>query len=79
LLRPVAKSTARSIWCKISRSAVSTVLEGIDGVCGRSRTDVGFEAVTVHDIDGTIEQAGDVLLEACIVVYGKRRFRIDLD
>src|SRR5450432_79054 len=63
----------------MSRKAVSSDLEGIDRVSRRGRTDMGFEAVAVHYIDGTIKQACDVFLEAGIVEHGEMRFWIDVD
>jgi hypothetical protein len=36
--------------------AVSGDLEGIDRVSGRRRTNVGFQAVAAHHIDGAIKQ-----------------------
>src|SRR4030088_290813 len=54
-------------------------LKGIDRVSRRGGTDIGFEAVAVHHVDGTINQARDVILEASIVEHGEMRLRIDLD
>src|SRR3979490_539758 len=54
-------------------------LEGIDRVSRRGGTDIGFEAVAVHHVDGTSKQARDVILEARIVEHGDMRLRIDLD
>jgi hypothetical protein len=48
---------------------VSTVLEGIGRVSRRGRPDIGFEGVAVHHVDGTIKQARDVVLEACIIEH----------
>src|SRR6266404_919194 len=63
----------------MSRSAVSAGLEGIDRVSRRGGTDIGFETVAVHHVDGTIKQARDVILQARIVENGEMRLRIDLD
>src|SRR5882724_1136872 len=63
----------------MSRRAVTTGLEGIDRVSGRGGTDMGFETVAVHHVDGTIKQARDVILEASIVEHGEMRLRIDFD
>src|SRR5712664_2374592 len=40
---------------------------------------MGFEAVAVHHVDGTIKQARDVMLQASIVEHGKMRLWIDFD
>ena len=53
--------------------------EGINGIGGRGRPDVRFQALTVHDIDRPVEQAGDKLLDADILIDPDRRVRIDLD
>src|SRR5260221_6549695 len=63
----------------MSRRAVSSDLEGIDRVSRRGRTDIGFEAVAAHYVDGTIKQACDVFLEAGIVEHGEMRLWIDVD
>src|SRR5229473_3173643 len=63
----------------MSRRAVSIGLEGIDRVSGRGGTDIGFKAVAVHHVDGTVKQAPDVILEASIVKHREMRVRIDFD
>ena len=40
---------------------------------------MSFEAIAVDHIDWTLEQAGDILLEACVFELGRMRRRIDLD
>src|SRR5258708_2566637 len=63
----------------MSRRAVSAGLEGIDRINSRGRADIGFEAVAIHYVDGTIKQTRDVILEAGIVEHGQMRLRINLD
>ena len=52
----------------MSRSDVSVVLERIDGIGRCGGTDIRFEAVAAHDIDGPVEQAGDIFLQTNIIV-----------
>src|SRR6266849_2614637 len=63
----------------MSRRGVWTALEGIDGIGRCGGTHIRFEAVAAHDIDGPIEQAGDILLQANIVVDRDVGFGINLD
>src|SRR3954452_24230996 len=52
----------------MSRRAVWAVSEGIDGIGRRGWTHRGFQAIAVHHIDGTVEEACDVILEPDVVV-----------
>src|SRR5271163_162611 len=52
----------------MSRSGVRAESEGIDGIGRRGGTDIGFQAVAAYDVNGAVEQAGNVLLQAHIVV-----------
>src|SRR5579863_2765118 len=63
----------------MSRSAVSAALERIDGIVSGGGADVRLEAVAVHDIDGAVEQARNVILEPRIVEHGQMGVGIDLD
>src|SRR5215468_4846957 len=63
----------------MSRSGVSAGLERIDGIGRCGGTHIWFEAVAAHDIDGSIEQASDILLQANIVVNRDVGFGINLD
>src|SRR4051794_1635871 len=76
---PATKSVARSTWCRISRRAVSAGSEGIDRLGGGRRADIGLEAVATDDVDGAIEEAGDVVLQLRVVEDGDARLGLDLD
>src|ERR1700722_18674375 len=63
----------------MSRRTVSSDLEGIDRIGRRGGTDIGLEAIAIHDVDRAIEKTRDVVLEACIVEHSETRLRVDLD
>src|ERR1019366_478972 len=63
----------------MSRSGISADLEGIDSVGRGSRTNIGFEAVAAHNVDGPVKQAGDIFLYSDVVVDRDVGFGIDLD
>src|ERR1044071_1362113 len=63
----------------MSRSAASAGSERINRVGRDGRFDVRLEPVAAHDIDGTIEQRGDVTLERDILVDADPGRRIDFD
>src|SRR3954468_18644968 len=63
----------------MSRSAASAESECINRVGRDGGFDVRLEPVAVHDIDGTIEQPRDVILERDILVDADPGRRIDFD
>src|SRR3954452_1266929 len=63
----------------MSRSAASAGSERINRVGRDGGFDVGLEPFAAHDIDGTIEQRRNVILECNILVDADPGRRIDFD
>src|SRR3954462_6513476 len=63
----------------MSRSAASAGSECINRVGRNGGFDVRLEPVAAHDIDGTIEQRRDVILERDILIDADPGRRIDFD
>jgi len=63
----------------MSRNAVSAASEGIDGVGRGRRPHVRLKTLAADNINRTIEQLGDVILEGNLFVHAHLGRRIDLD
>src|SRR4051795_265623 len=63
----------------MSRSAASAGSECINRVGRNGGVDVRLEALAAHNVDGTIEQRRDVILERDILVDADPGCRIDFD
>src|SRR5216684_3718193 len=60
----------------MSRSAAVAALESIDGVGRGGGADVRLETVTVYNVNGAVEQTGNVVFQTGVVENGDVRRRI---
>src|SRR6266851_2153173 len=60
----------------MSRSAAVAALESIDGVGRGGGADVRLETVTVYNVNGAVEQTGNVVFQSGVVENGDVRRRI---
>src|SRR5437588_11413661 len=74
-----AKRVARSTWCRISSSAATVGLKGIDGVRRHGRPDMRLQSVAAYHVDGAIEQAGNIFFQTDVVEHSHARLGINLD
>src|SRR6185312_1455469 len=63
----------------MSRRATAAGSERIDRVSRGRRSNVGLEPIAVHDVDGTVEQSGDIVPDRDIFVDAHTRRWVYLD
>lgn len=79
VIETFGKDVCRSILKRISDTLRRSVSKSIDRVSGRPWPDKGFQTFNSHDVDRTIEHAGDVFFDAGIVENRDDDFRIEID
>ena len=63
----------------LSQRRIASGLESIVGVGCGDWSDVGLQAVPVHNVNALLKQAGDIFFDTDILVNTDRRIGIDLD
>jgi hypothetical protein len=58
---------------------VGNYLESVRRIRCGGRTDVGFQTFAIDDIDGSVKEAGDMLLKPDIILDGDVGLGIDFD
>src|SRR5437764_1271901 len=76
---PVIKRVASSMWCRMSWSAATTELKGIDSVGRHGRADIGLQSLTAHHVHWSLEQARNVFFQADIIEHCHAHLGIKID
>src|SRR5262249_7193583 len=70
---------ARSMWCRMSFSAATVGLKGINGVCRHSRSDIGLQPALAYYVDRAVEKVGNVFLQSDVIEHRHAPLRFDVD
>src|SRR5271165_6965498 len=65
--KPSTKRMARAMLSRMSSNASRSVSESIDRVGGRTRSNPGLQGFPVDHVNGTLEQASDVIFQTSVV------------